>query len=324
MNSDSLLKSFLQDEQFHRESLTDAKIVFVHDSFHRENGVTYEFTEEEFGVLSHLLGKTSLPDNSYQFVASVKSYGLREDDVSTAMLTKHREYLYEDLVSISPTLIIPLGNLPMKAVIKKSGIYNKRGKEFPFSMGGHPDIPVVPTFHPVSLYLEPKLRHLFIQDVNNAYEKFILNANKQSEADYVLCTTLDEVEEQFELIKNDTELAVDLETTGLDYKKDKIQTIGIASDSAIFILPVYHKDSPFVESEINVIREKMASLCKDKTKAKIFHNCKFDLKFLMNFDISVFKNIEDTQMIHSLIDENLPHGLMDLVKQYFPQELETF
>ena len=44
----------------------------------------------------------------------------------------------------------------------------------------------------------------------------------------------------------------------------------------------------------------------------------------MNFDVSVFKNIEDTQMIHSLIDENLPHGLMDLVKQYFPQELETF
>jgi len=324
MKSDSLLKSFLQDEQFHREELTDAKIVFVHDSFHRENGITYEFTEEEFGVLSHLLEKTKLPANSYQFVASIKSYGLREDDVSTAMLTKHREYLYEDLDSIVPTLIIPLGNLPMKAVIKKSGIYNKRGKEFPFPLGGHSNIPVVPTFHPVSLYLEPKLRHLFIQDINNAYEKFILDANKQSDTGYVLCDTLDSVEEQFELIKHDKEIAVDLETTGLDYKKDKIQTIGIATDSAVFILPLYHKDSPFVESEIAFIREKMATLCADETKAKIFHNCKFDLKFLMNFEISDFKNIEDTQMIHSLIDENLPHGLMDLVKQYFPQELETF
>ena len=312
MDSDSLLKSFLQDEQSHREELTDAKIVFVHDSFHRENGITYEFTEEEFGILSHLLEKTELPANSYQFVASVKSYGLREDDISTSMLTKHREYLYEDLTAIVPTLIIPLGNLPMKAVIKKSGIYNKRGKEFPFPLEGHPDIPVVPTFHPVSLYLEPKLRHLFIQDINNAYEKFILNANTQSETGYVMCTTLDMVEEQFELIKDATELAVDL------------QTIGIASDSVVFIIPVYHKDSPFVESEIAVIKEKMASFCADKTKAKIFHNCKFDLKFLMNFDVSVFKNIEDTQMIHSLIDENLPHGLMDLVKQYFPQELETF
>ena len=51
MISDSLLNSFMNDEQFHREVVTDAKIVFVHDSFHRENGVTYEFTDEEFGVL---------------------------------------------------------------------------------------------------------------------------------------------------------------------------------------------------------------------------------------------------------------------------------
>jgi len=28
--------------------------------------------------------------------------------------------------------------------------------------------------------------------------------------------------------------------------------------------------------------------------------------------------------MHSLIDENLPHSLMDLVKEYFPQELEKF
>jgi ribonuclease D len=57
---------------------------------------------------------------------------------------------------------------------------------------------------------------------------------------------------------------------------------------------------------------------------KIFHNCKFDLKFLMNWGIQDFKNIEDTQIIHSLVDENLPHGLKDLVKQYFPKELDTF
>ena len=102
MISDSLLNSFMNDEQFHREVVTDAKIVFVHDSFHRENGVTYEFTDEEFGVLSHLLEQTKLPNNSYQFVAAIKSYGFRESDVDTAMLAKHREYLYEDLDAISP------------------------------------------------------------------------------------------------------------------------------------------------------------------------------------------------------------------------------
>jgi len=324
MISDSLLNSFMNDEQFHREEVTDAKIVFVHDSFHRENGVTYEFTDEEFGVLSHLLEQTKLPNNSYQFVAAIKSYGFRESDVDTAMLTKHREYLYEDLDAISPTLIIPLGNLAMKAVIKKSGVTNKRGKEFPFVQEGKEPIAVVPTLHPMSLYLEPKLRTLFIQDVNNAYDKFVLENNKLSKLDFVLCDTVDSIHEQFDLIKNDTELAVDIETTGLDYKKDKVQTIGIASDSATFILPVHHKDSPFVGTELNEMISRLKEVCANKNQAKIFHNCKFDLKFLMNLGISDFANIEDTQMMHSLIDENLPHGLMDLVKEFFPTELETY
>ena len=72
MESDSLLKSFQQDEQYHREELTDAKIVFVHDSFTRENGITFEFTDEEFGVLSRLLEETQLPPDSFQFVAAIK------------------------------------------------------------------------------------------------------------------------------------------------------------------------------------------------------------------------------------------------------------
>ena len=44
----------------------------------------------------------------------------------------------------------------------------------------------------------------------------------------------------------------------------------------------------------------------------------------MNWGISDFNNIEDTQIMHALVDENLPHSLMDLVKQYFPHELEKF
>jgi len=44
----------------------------------------------------------------------------------------------------------------------------------------------------------------------------------------------------------------------------------------------------------------------------------------MNFGSTTFNNIEDTKIMHALIDENLPHGLIDLVKQYFPHELEKF
>ena len=57
---------------------------------------------------------------------------------------------------------------------------------------------------------------------------------------------------------------------------------------------------------------------------KVFHNCKFDLKFLRNWGVEVFNNIHDTQIMHSLVDENKPHGLMDIVKENWASELEEF
>ena len=55
---------------------------------------------------------------------------------------------------------------------------------------------------------------------------------------------------------------------------------------------------------------------------KVFHNAKFDLKFLINYGIYP-KNVWDTKIMHHLLDENLPKSLMDLVKLYFPTELES-
>ena len=75
---------------------------------------------------------------------------------------------------------------------------------------------------------------------------------------------------------------------------------------------------------MKVIKDRLSSLMGNKDIEKIFHNCQFDIKFLMTFGINTFNNIGDTKIMHSLLDENLPHGLMDLVKEYFPQELERF
>jgi len=91
-----------------------------------------------------------------------------------------------------------------------------------------------------------------------------------------------------------------------------------------FVIPLYHAESEFLEQDINRIRKSVQGLISDENVVKIFHNSKFDVKFLMNWDITDFNNIEDTQIMHALVDENLPHSLMDLVKQYFPHELEKF
>ena len=120
-------------------------------------------------------------------------------------------------------------------------------------------------------------------------------------------------------------VAFDLETNGLDFKKHIIMTVGIScGEKQAFVVPIYHAECEFTPSEIDHIKTSIGELMKNPEIVKVAHNLKFDYKFLRNWDITEFSNVEDTQIMHSLVDENLPHGLMDLVKQYFPKELDKF
>lgn len=325
---ENLFDSFENEESktVFRQDVGEEKIVFIHDSYQRKHGRIYEFSDQEYKILTTLLDKTLLPSNSYQFVAAVKDFNVKEDDLTTKDIAHHRELLEEDLLAIKPTLIIPLGNLALKTLTKKSGVSNKRGKEFAISLeDGEDNLPVVPTLHPFSLYAEPKLRGLFIQDVDNAYKKFILKENKFDGSSYELINgDLARFDELMDTVSNCVAIAFDLETEGLDFVKDKLLTFGISYDEReAFVFPVHHKEAEWSPSELGHIYNRCAELMASNV-VKIAHNSKFDYKFLRSWGITDFNNIEDTQIMHSLVDENLPHGLMDLVKQFFPEDLETY
>ena len=299
-------------------------MVFIHDSYMQKYGKTYSFDDEEYGILTSLLGKTTIPKDSYQFIPAIGGFNMREDDVTTELLHLHREKLLEDLSAIGPTLIIPLGNLSFKTLTKKSGVSTKRGKEFHVDVDGEA-VPVVPTLHPFSLYSEPKFRRLFVQDVDNAYDKFVLGINRFDSSPYELVTDVDRFEDLIQESLTKDAVAIDLETNGLDYKLGKILTIGFSfGEKQGFVIPIYHSESQFIERDVERIKSLVQSLIQDDNVVKIFHNSKFDIKFLSNWGITDFNNLEDTQIMHALVDENLPHSLMDLVKQHFPQELEVY
>ena len=321
---DDLLQSFEKTEKDKHLSVGDERIVFVHDSCVRQRGQVYSFRDDEYYILNALLNKTQMVATEYQFVPAMKELGVSEKDVTTELIHKNRPLVEASLEEIEPTLIFVLGNLAMKTILKKSGITNKRGKEFWIDIGEE-SVPVVPVFHPFSLYSEPKLRGLFIQDIENAYDKFILGKNKLSQSSYKLHNNVDLVLEAIKNVYNYDVIAVDLETTGLDFKKDSILTIGIAVDEKdAFVIPVDHRESELSEQDFGLIREELRKLFATPEVAKVMHNCKFDIKFLKNWGVQDFSNIHDTQIMHSLVNENLPHGLMDLVKEYFPHELEKF
>ena len=236
-----------------------------------------------------------------------------------------RVHLQATVDKIKPKLILPCGNLAMKMLIKKSGISDKRGKSFTYTTDKGHSCVVVPIFHPFFVAKEPRHKFLFQTDIRNAYEKYILEKTHEGKLEYELLTTVGEVRALAEKLKDSDEtLAADIETTGLNFLQDKIQTIALSSKETTWVIPCDHKDSPFRKGEPHYAEmwTHLRRILENPKNKKVFHNAKFDLKFLINHGIYT-KNVWDTKIMHHLLDENSPKSLMDLVKLYFPTELES-
>ena len=297
------------------KSISQSDVLFLSDSLKTSYGKTYPFTKPEYAVIKEAYKE------GFACAASVKCPTVKEADMSPDNMNLCRVHLQATVDKVKPKLIFPCGNLAMKMLIKKSGISDKRGKSFEYETEAGHKCTVVPIYHPYFVAKEPRHKFLFETDIRNAYEKYILHKESKGDFKYKVLTKIEEVESLAEQLQSSEEtLAVDIETTGLNFLTDLIQTIALSSHKNTWVIPLDHKDSPFKEQpKVWVYLRRILENPKNK---KVFHNAKFDLKFLINYGIYT-KNVWDTKIMHHLLDENLPKSLMDLVKLYFPTELES-
>ena len=301
------------------ERLNQSDVLFLSDSLKPSYGKTFPFTKPEYAVI-----KEAYKD-SFACAASVKCPSVKEADMSPDNMNLCRVHLQATVDKVKPKLILPCGNLAMKMLIKKSGISGKRGKSFEYTTDNGHSCVVVPIFHPFFVAKEPRHKFLFQTDIRNAYEKYVLGKTHEGKLEYKLLTTLEEVRELTEALQDsEATLALDIETTGLNFLRDTIQTIAISSRETNWVIPCDHKDSPFRKGEPGYaeVWTCLRKILENPHSKKVFHNAKFDLKFLINYGIFT-KNVWDTKIMHHLLDENSPKSLMDLVKLYFPTELES-
>jgi len=301
------------------DNIEPCDILFLSDSLKYKVGEITSFSAPELNLIKESCS------GDFTVAASVKCPSVKEADMTPDNMKICRVHLEATLDKVKPKLVFPCGNLAMKMLIKKSGITNKRGKSYEYiTTGGHSCI-VVPIFHPFACIKEPRHRFLFQKDIQNAYEKYVLGKKAEGNFTYEVLTELGGVEVLGERLKDSEEtLAIDIETTGLNFRTDSIQTIAISSEDANWVIPLDHKDSPFKKGEPDYAKVWiiLRRILENPKNRKVFHNAKFDLKFLINYGIYT-KNVWDTKIMHHLLDENLPKSLMDLVKLYFPTELES-
>jgi uracil-DNA glycosylase family 4 len=305
------------------DELKESPTLFLSDSLKYTLGSTSAFSKQEIKLI-----KDSYKED-FVTAASVKCPDVREADMNPTNMNICRSHLEATIDKVKPKLVFVCGNLAMKMLIKKSGITTKRGKSYVHTTDSGHSCTVVPIYHPYFVIIEPKYNYLFRKDIQNAYEKYILEKKSKGTFAYKVLTKAMEVEELAYSLKNSEEtIAVDIETTGLNFLRDKIMTIAISSKDQTWVIPMDHKDSPFrVEGNpkqwLGLRVWSLLKLILENPKSKkVFHNAKFDLKFLINYGIRPV-NVWDTKIMHHLLDENMPKGLMDLVKLYFASELEN-
>lgn len=143
-----------------------------------------------------------------------------------------------------------------------------------------------------------------------------------------ICETIDEVAKELRKLRFADALSCDLETEGFDAHVDKILSIGFAllpmkkfDDTARSVI-IPHKLLPEV-------KPLFIEFFKQFRGRLIFHNAKFDLKFLYHYLgkdlITGSWGLEDTMLMNYLIDERpvgganwtSPHSLKTLAKYYF-------
>ena len=285
------------------------------DSFRHKYGTLEPFSKREKELIKKLY------PGKLQFSAAVKCPTVKEADMTPANMVLCRAHLEATIDKVKPKLVYCCGNLSMKMLIRKSGIMDKRGSSHEFtSSNGHTCV-VVPIYHPYAVIKEPRHGYLFETDIKNAYEKYVLGKKSEKNFSYEVLTDIIEVQELANDLKDTHEtLAVDIETTGLDFRRDKIMSIAIASKGKTWVIPLEHKDSPLKED--GRVWYHLRTILNNPNNKKVFHNAKFDLKFLLNYGISV-KNVWDTKVMHHFINETAPKSLMDLIKLYFADELEN-
>ena len=120
------------------------------------------------------------------------------------------------------------------------------------------------------------------------------------------------------------EVALDTETTALYPRDGYVLGISICYDP----LKARYISTDCLDNECLLLLDKIKQ---KKVVRKIFHNLKFDYKML-NFHLDLAfdrDSVEDTMVMHYVLDENAAHGLKALALKYtdfgnYDEELETF
>lgn len=217
-----------------------------------------------------------------------------------------RARLEAEIASRDPKMVLMLGNTPLKVLTRtKTGI--TEGRLLDWNVPCAPHARGVATFHPAFLLRYGGAAIDFMIDM----EKFIgrlqgtyLSPDTEG-LKYAVIDTYEELEQVFGEISSP--VAVDIETTGLNYHEHEIVCISMGWGKYGVVIRDLLKDPSaraLLNARLNPLKQ-------------TYQNGKFDVSFLNHYGFTGLHMDDDTLLLSYALDERQgTHGLEYLAKEY--------
>jgi len=243
------------------------------------------------------------------------------------------KFLKHEIAAYPRELILTLGNVGYFGVVPKgvpAGIMARNGL---FEYCEEFNSMVLPCIHPAAVLRNPSNTTL-MEDVISKLKKFIDDGYQlpmSQSGTYSHIRDLSKLEEFLQEVKQRKRFAVDLETEGFSFMYDRILCMVFSTHAfSAWYLPIIEGgELVWCKDDWKIIQESLRQIFEDPEIGKIGHNLKFDLKFLIhNFGYDIKGDMDDTMLMHHLLDENTEHGLKPLAARftdmgYYSRELEA-
>ena len=120
-----------------------------------------------------------------------------------------------------------------------------------------------------------------------------------------------------EASKADT-VAIDTETTGLDYIDSELVGISISFNAGEgFYIPIKHNDESIIQLPLEDVINELKPLLENSEKKIIGQNIKFDKNILMKYGLKIASIKNDTMMMSYVLDASATRHNLDALASYY-------
>lgn len=232
-----------------------------------------------------------------------------------------------------PKVIVAMGADALKALGFKDKPADLRGGIFSFDSDGI-KIPVVATFHVVSVSKSPGYLPTFEKDIGKAFaiargglpemEMRLSTPTKAGEILGELDRALDCAAKSMAEKKAPLAISVDTETTSLKpwLKEERVIAISMSwEDAQGLAFPYMHRECPFTDEELEKIRRKTEEVLSSPNVAVVMANAKFDTQWLRyHLGLKMKDSRYDVLLAEHVLDEDKKgeYSLKDITCDRFP------